>query len=75
MIDAAESRLKETNAETREFIEDIVDNLWNDIFGTIDLEFIAAFLGEFSSEDLTDYTCGICMYRTDKCDCSKTGRR
>lgn len=54
MIDEVKDRLKETNAETREFLEDFIEKLKEDVNRTLDLEFIAFFLQEFSYEDLTE---------------------
>ncbi len=75
MIDYAKSRLEELNFETREVIEELIEKLKDDHNKTIDIERISDFLEDFTYEDLTEYTCSICMKRTDKCDCSKMGRR
>ena len=75
MIDYAEIRLKELNFETRETIEELIEKLRDDPHKTIDIERISDFLEDFTYEDLIENDCGICMKRTDKCDCSKMGRR
>jgi len=67
MIDYAAIRLKETNFETREIVEELIGKIIADPHQTIDLTFISSFFEDFVHEDLMERTCGICRDRTDNC--------
>ena len=71
MIDYAAIRLKETNFETREIVEELIVKIIADSHQTIDLAFVSSFFEDFTHEDLTELTCGICRDRTDNCGHTK----
>ena len=71
MINYAAIRLKETNFETREIVEELIGKIIADSHQTIDLTFISSFFEDFVHEDLMELTCGICRDRTDNCGHTK----